>query len=420
VDLKTKLDLLLDGHYNLARRFDHMARIVPIIHDVPVAPSLEHYPPRIVAAVTQHWLTHVLEAAKPLLPGIYNFRLFEFWRDTVTNVVTTSAATAAMLRVAIDLVAHASQSVGANSLESSTGPRFALRLYSLIYPTIRNALISIAQMPGPWCRDSKAQRQATDELKSFLIKLVLDANLNNVSVTLGDPFIGFAKTPNDRWLPTIQWGGAQPEDHHILLTTPPLSSLDDIDIHMCRHPAIQAWQQLLVRKFPFLALDSTPLYAEPKFPCPWTTHPSTAKNIAHIDITIRSTGAESAETLLSWIGRSMLSSSLREDEEATHQCAADALIAYIGMRIDLCSAIDTTLRGEIAHGMTYIPSSLITAARYIDQVLERLAELAEGECTFMVYRKSELSVANAEADDWMPRVNVDAQTFNEFDANAID
>jgi hypothetical protein len=403
-ELETKIKVLFDGQQELTRRVDHITRLAAVIYEKPSLQSPSFYPPKVIAAVTQHWFGHVLNAVKSLLPSVYSLRLYDRGKEGMTNIVTTAAAIAAIINIVSELLTYAAETTGDEEENSEQGSRVALRVYAVMYPTVRNALISIARMPGPWCRDAKEQRQATEELKSILGRLARKANMNDLSITIGDPFSGLTETSQDRWLPAISWGGAMHDEENILLSTPPLASLDDIDIHMCRHPHIKSWQNFLTRKFPLLALSDTPLFTEPSFPCPWTTHPSVAKSVDKAIEPMWTTGVESVEALISWVGRSLLTSGIQIDDDMTRHCSEHAITTYTKMRPDLCNAIDVTLRGEIAHGLSYIPAPLIVAARYIAQALEKLNILTGDEKRVKVEIGEELCVAHIEADDWMPRI----------------
>jgi len=67
------------------------------------------------------------------------------------------------------------------------------------------------------------------------------------------------------------------------------------------------WQEFFAQKFPFIAFDSTPLYVDPLFPCPWACDPAIVQDISKDVPHLLLNGVDVAEILISWIAHHVLS-----------------------------------------------------------------------------------------------------------------
>jgi hypothetical protein len=326
--LRFHVSLLADGHTLLMRQFDYYTRFVLRGEDLAVLHSPEGFPAEVVAKSAQHWMGHVIDAAKQLMPGVLSPALTADLLQRLGNCQSTNSALAGILWIAHDLLSAAQATVSASANDTCLKARAALRLYTGIYTSIRQALVSTAMAPGAWRRDATLQIAATEGLFHYVSSLVSKADLSDAQVTYGEPYIGLTDSPKDRWLPLIVYGDHKPEFPHLLLSTPPNTAFDSLDSFMCSHPSIISWQGFFVRKFPSLALDRVPLFCTPVFPCPWSEPPCPTTDSTATAKYEWTSGADAVQALVSWAGRALLASSLRKDETATLHCARHALTTY--------------------------------------------------------------------------------------------
>ena len=126
-----------------------------------------------------------------------------------------------------------------------------------------------------------------------------------LKVTNGELFSGPMDNPSDKWLPAVQLSKSPFKPRHILLSLPP-TYLDDAGGTLCQPPALASSYAFFTHKYPTLTGERVPFFGEPLFPCPWTYRPTDIK-----DMTLEKTGAwmngvDTAEVLISWIGRTLL------------------------------------------------------------------------------------------------------------------
>jgi hypothetical protein len=220
-ELKFRMEMLMNSHKALQRQFDNFARIMMGSEDFASINAAGSYPPDIMPSSVKHWISHLIDAAKQVMPGAYTPKIVDNLQQQVTDCNTTSAAVATILWAIKDLAIVASTTAALATDDKLAGPRAALQLYSAVYPVARHAIVALSLMPGPWTRNSPVQIAATTNLKEYLDKMVAEAKVEEVYAIDGEPYTGFGDTARDRWLPLVVYGHSRPEFPHLLLSSPP-------------------------------------------------------------------------------------------------------------------------------------------------------------------------------------------------------
>ena len=403
-----RVNVVADANASLNRSVDHTSRIAGLSKGVPVTTSNEALPREVIAAAARHWVLHMLGAAKSVLGDTCSLRTCENLVDTVHNTPSASSAIAVVLRIILEMIVYVANDAFDHEPDPASGPRAALRLYTALYPVIRKALVHLARLPGPWCRQEQDRCLATSQLKESLELILRRANLGEVHITNGDPFSGLSQTPRDRWLPAIKHDEDPNNSTYVLLSTPPIEVLDDLDVLACRTPIVTSWQNFFARKYPSLRLDITPLFVDPLFPSVWSDNfdqiSSVSRNLEQKPLM----GMDAVNYLISWIGRALIVSSEHEHEDASQQCAIFSLSTYPDLRCDLCNAIDVATNKELAHGSVDLPKLLMPAGRFIGGILYRLVASTGVEDSYDVIENDDNAFTKIGADYWLPRVRVNA------------
>ena len=113
-------------------------------------------------------------------------------------------------------------------------------------------------------------------------------------------------------------------------------------------------------------------------------------------------GEEAVVTMLSWVGRVILTRFIGDDHSFTETNAREAIDNYQVARNDLAHAIDSILHGIIAHGVLQPSFALIHAVKFLSSSLECVAETSN-HCT--VCRGSGVSQVVVNASQWLPSIS---------------
>jgi hypothetical protein len=198
----------------------------------------------------------------------------------------------------------------------------------------------------------------------------------------------------------------KPDFTGILLSSPPLNSIDNLDSFHCSHPSVVAWHNFFVRKYPSLALTPIPLYCRPLYPTVSETNHVHAIDTSESAIDTWTTGVEAMGTLVSWIGRSMIGSSTKDDEEESALCAEHAITTFNALRPDLATAIESLVAGSIAHGFINNGAPFEDASKFLVDVLGELQRLSLRKDRYDVAAISLIDTNEWVADRWLPRVTI--------------
>jgi len=402
------VNVVADANASLNRSVDHASRIAGLSKSVPVTTSNEALPREVIAAVVRHWVLHMLGAAKSVLGDTCNLRTCKNLVDTLHNTPSASSAIAAILRIILEMIAYVANAAFDHEPDLASGPHAALCLYTALYPVIRKALVHLARLPGPWCRQEQDRCLATSQLKETLELTLRRANLGKVHVTNSDPFSGLSQTSRDHWLPAIKHDEDPNDSPYVLLSTPPVEVLDDLDVLACRTPIVTGWQNFFTRKYPSLRLDITPLFVDPLFPSVWSHNFDRISSVSHDLEQKPLVGMDAINFLISWIGRALILSSDHSSEDASQQCAIFSLSMYPDLRCDLCNVIDVATNKELAHGSVDLPKLLMPAGRFIGSILYRLVASTGTKDLYEVIENDDNSFTKIGADYWLPRVQVNA------------
>ena len=215
-----------------------------------------------------------MDAGKAAMPEAFGAKTLELAQHCIDRCAGPSAAVAALLWSMLDFLTIAWEMTGAKGCLPSTSASTTLCLYNTLQPVVRHAIITLAHAPGGWALDSQSQILTTNDLTSFLNKLVLSSGIKELLIALGKPFLGFAKNTHDRWLPTLSYGGIAADSPYLLLATPPLFSFDNIDAFFCTHISVVSWQAYLIRKQPALTCNKVPLTNLITFPGQYPVQPN--------------------------------------------------------------------------------------------------------------------------------------------------
>ena len=205
-DLQFKWELLLDNHNILRHQFDCLARMIMNSSNMVPPWIAEQRTAEVTSASVKHWLSHLMDAGKAAIPEAFSAKTLELAQYRIDRCAGPSAAVAALLWSTLDFLTIAWEMTGAKGCLPSTSTSTTLRLYNTLQPVVRHAIITLAHAPGGWAFDSQSQILATNDLTSFLNKLVLSSGIKELSIALGEPFLGFAKNTHNRWLPTLSYG----------------------------------------------------------------------------------------------------------------------------------------------------------------------------------------------------------------------
>jgi hypothetical protein len=396
-----RMTMIADKQVDTERKIDSLSKLLNMVNESQEEATNEGYSPGIMASVAQHWADHVMDVARVLVPPVpENF--CEALSQTMNNVATVSAAAAAVLNLAIDLI---SLTASAYPLDNTVkAPRAAIRLYSAIYPILRSALMDIGRLPGPICRDDTERLRATVDLRLTLEQMARDAEVVDLTVGIGEPFLGMTNGEKDRWLPEICIGKYHIPHQQILLSSPSTFPVAGEHGLAHRHSLIMAWRNFFARKYPSLVFQTVPLYTNPLFPRVWT-----GSRLHSVDITSELQNAaitpiEAVEIIISWIGRALIRNAMQQDEESTKWCASSSLRIYNELRPDLVNAINTTLLYDIAHGLQGWIERMEPGKRFLYDVLLKLQEKAQADGRLVLNFGSKPAHGKASADHWLPLV----------------
>src|ERR1700733_14850744 len=194
-----------DEHDNLAQRHDHFTRLVAYDRDVdllvlPASPS-----PRTLAAIARHWVSHIVDAARRLIPNATSNHVVAEIALSLAKCTSSVTAVAGILNIAEELVLLMHHDVEVMTSAQSAAARAALRLSMVLYPSIRSALISVALSPGLWTRGICTQEDAPSDLPRFIEDCVKKADIPGLVASAGEPFMGHSNSARDRWLPLVHW-----------------------------------------------------------------------------------------------------------------------------------------------------------------------------------------------------------------------
>jgi len=417
-DVRFKFDLLLDNHNTLRRQFDCLARLVTNGRNLAPSIMTETRTREVTSASARHWVSHIVDVAKSAMPDTFGAKALELAHHRINNCTSSSAAIAAIVWAVLDFLTIAREMTNTRGLNKTSSSFSVLRLYNVLQPVTRHALVTLALAPGGWAHDSRSQIQATNELTQFLSKLALLSDIKGLTVSPGEPYTGFSNTSRDRWLPALAYGGLPAESPHLLLTAPPLFSFDNIDAFFCTHVSVNSWHSYLVRRQPKLVRRAVPLFSRPLFPNPWHPRLHTLSD-AELDDDNDDwmTSEEAVITLLSWVGRVVLTQFIGDNHELTAADAREAIDMYQGARADIAQTIDSVLHGIVAHGVFQPSATLSHAIKFISSVLDRVAETGK-TCT--VLRGRDVSAVTVSAAQWLPGVSylVDDTELTPVPANA--
>ena len=207
------------------------------------------------------------------------------------------------------------------------------------------------------------------------------------------------ETTADKWLPAISFGSSAPRLQPLLSLSPGVSFNDNCDSTL----ALTCWFNFFGHKYPFLILHDSPLHAYPHYPDPFTSHSFVTTNIADEVQDTRISGYESVEILISWIGRAVRASTTQEDNVITKMLASTALTAMVGIRADLCNAVDGLMRAELTSSVIIPLRAFDIASEFLEHVLVSLKELCADECHSIVPSIA-ASISRIAASYWLPRV----------------
>ena len=252
-EVRFKLGLLLDDHNTLRRQFDCLARLVTNGRNLAPSIMTETRSRDVTSASARHWVSHIVDVAKSAMPDTFGAKAVELAHHRINDCTSSSAAIAAILWAVLDFLTIAREMTTMRGLDDTSSSFSVLRLYNVLQPVTRHALVTLALAPGGWAHDAQSQIQATNELFRFLSKLTLLAGVQGLTVSHGEPYTGFNRTSRDRWLPALAYGALPTESPHLLLTSPPLFSFDNIDAFFCTHVSVNSWHGYLVRRQPQLA-----------------------------------------------------------------------------------------------------------------------------------------------------------------------
>jgi hypothetical protein len=160
-----------------------------------------------------------------------------------------------------------------------------------------------------------------------------------------------------------------------------------------------SWYSLFVRKYPVLVHETIPFFAEPLFPCPWTYHPAVAKDATLTKIGAWMNGADTAEVMISWIGRALLAKGLDSADIGNMIEVSHTLMTYKSLHLDLCSAIDTWLCNDLVHGMATAPTKLDIVSLFLKAVLTKLKESSNTGERYGLILGQHLSMSNLDAEN---------------------
>jgi hypothetical protein len=289
-------------------------------------------------------------------------------------------------------------------LGNTSSSLMVLRLYNILQPVTRHALVTLAHAPGGWAHDSQSQIVTMNELIKYLNRMILSAQIKGLSVTHGEPYTGFNDTACHRWLPALAYGALPTESPHLLLASPPLFSFNNIDAFFCTHVSVTSWHSFLARRQPGLALKSVPLFGRPSFPNPWTSQLANLADVAEVDNDCDDwmTGEEAVMAIISWVGRVVLTRFVGDDQALTIADAREAIDLYQGARSNIVHTIDSILHGIIAHSIFRPSVALGHAIKFITSTLECMAKTGKN-CS--VLRGRNVSQVIVNATQWLPGVS---------------
>ena len=415
-ELKFRFDLLLDNHNILRRQFDCLARMATNGHNLSPVILSEARPQVVTSESARHWVSHLMDVAKSAMPDAFGAKALDLAHHRINECTSTTSAIAAILWSVLDFLTIASEMSTMQGLDRTTTSLAVLRLYNVLQPITRHALVTLALAPGGWAHDSRMQTVATRELSQYLTQTILRANIKGVSLSLGEPYTGFDQTARDRWLPALTYGSLPSDSPRLLLASPPVFSFDNIDAFFCTHVSAPSWHTYLARSQPRLARIPVPLFSRPMFPNPW--HPrlqSLADAVeADHDHDEWTTGEEAAVAIVSWVGRVLLTEFVGPNQSLEVIDAREAIEIYHDARTDIANTVDSILRGIIAHGVFKPSISLTHAAKFLSSTLERIADTAK-HCT--IRRGSDISLSHVNATSWLPTVLFHVHDTNVDDTN---
>ena len=184
------------------------------------------------------------------------------------------------------------------------------------------------------------------------------------------------ETTADKWLPAISFSSSTPRSQPLLLLSPGLSFNNNCDSTL----ALTCWFSFFGHKYPFLLLHDTPLHAYPRYPDPFTSHSFVTMNIADEVQETHISGYESVEILISWIGRAVRASTTQEDEVITKMLASTALTAMVGIRANLCNAVNRLMHAKLTSSVIIPLRAFDIASEFLEHVLVSLKELCADKC----------------------------------------
>jgi hypothetical protein len=255
--LEFRMIMMMDRQANVEQKLSQLPQLLPASREPLEETISDRYSPEIIASITKQWVAQIMEVAKALAPASSGLRFCEAFFETENNTPTASAAAAAILNLARNLVNIMASASSTNSVV--TPPRAAIRLYSAIYPTIRSALIDIGRLPGPTCLNEQDRQHATANLRRMLELLARSAEVAGLTVSSGEPFLGLTDGEKDRWLPEILIGERKSNHHCILLSSSSTPLVINLRGTACRHSFIVAWRNFFMRKYPSLGFRAIPV-----------------------------------------------------------------------------------------------------------------------------------------------------------------
>jgi hypothetical protein len=101
--LEFRMSLMADKQVDYERKIDNLLRLLPISQRPQSETTNIGYSPEVMASIAKHWTNHVIEVARTLAPPFPD-GFCEAVIKTVSNIPTVSAAAAAILNLATDLV----------------------------------------------------------------------------------------------------------------------------------------------------------------------------------------------------------------------------------------------------------------------------------------------------------------------------
>ena len=98
---------------------------------------------------------------------------------------------------------------------------------------------------------------------------------------------------------------------------------------------------------------------------------------------------------------------LAKGEKTGNTSNADLLLStYRVLQPDLCAAVDTWLRNDVAHGMTVAPEELDIAAIFLEMVLIKLKELDGSGKRYTIIAGNAITMSKLAATYWLAHVNI--------------